>query len=322
MADQVLFCTDAFWAEHGVDVTAIDPSIKTVQLVGTDHIADAELDRITLAFFSPDTWPSRSTNFMGTCVRAPNLSWLQTFSAGTDHAVFNALRDRGVAVTNGSGASAPSIAQTVILYLLALSRDLPHVTRSQSKRRWDPTPSHDLHGTRLGIVGLGAIGTEVARLALAFGVEVIGLRRTVRGDEPCATWPNERFDELLDWADAIAVTAPLTNETRGLFDARAFARMRPGAWFMNVGRGEIVDETALVDALTSGHLGGAGLDVFVTEPLPTDSPLWTLPNVIVTPHSSGDTDRTKRRGIEIFLDNLRSYTAGGELANMTANELS
>src|SRR5690606_32631440 len=132
--------------------------------------------------------------------------------------------------------------------------------------------SVDLHGMRLGIVGLGAIGSETARLAQAFGMHVIGLRRNPTGDEPCETWSPDRLVELLGWADAIAVTAPLTDATRGAFDAAAFAAMRPGAWFVNVGRGEIVVEPALVQALVDGHLGGAALDVFATEPLPADSP--------------------------------------------------
>jgi phosphoglycerate dehydrogenase-like enzyme len=321
MPAPVLFCTDTFWDGWGDEVVAIDPTVEVVRLVGSERITPGDLDRITVAFFSPDAWPDRSANYMGTCVRAPNLEWLHTMSAGTDHPVFSMLRDQGVTVTNSSGASAPSIAQTVMLYLLALGRDLPRLTRAQAARRWDPATSHDLHGLRLGIVGLGAIGAEVVRLADAFGMTTIGLRRTVRGDEPCETWTNDRLTDLLGWADAVVVTAPLTDATRGLFDAAAFAAMRPGAWFVNVGRGEIVDEAALVDALARDHIGGAGLDVFAVEPLPADSPLWLLPNVIVTPHSSGTTDRTHRRAIRLFLDNFRRRTNGAELLNVTGDEL-
>ena len=147
-------------------------------------------------------------------------------------------------------------------------------------------------------------------------MHTIGLRRTVTGDEICETWTNDRFDELLGWADAIAVTAPLTDETRGIFDSAAFARMRPGAWFINVGRGEIVDEQALVDHLVDGHLGGAGLDVFAVEPLPPDSPLWLLANVIITPHSSGTTDLSHRRQVDMFVDNFRRHAAGESMTNI------
>ena len=316
MGPTVLFCTDTLWDERGDDIVAIDPTVEFVRLVGDEQITLSDLERITVAFFSPDTWPTRTRPFMGACLRAPNLRWLQTFSAGTDSPVFAAMQERGITVTNSSGSSAPSIAQTVMLYVLAISRDLPRTLRDQGERRWDPRTSTDLDGVRLGIVGLGAIGTEVARLAQAFGMDVVGLRRTPTGDEPCLAWSNDRFAELLEWADAIAVTAPLNDDTRGMFDAEAFARMRKGAWFVNVGRGEIVDESALTDSLVSGHLGGAGLDVFVTEPLPAESSLWHLPNVIITPHSSGTTDRSHRRSLDLFVQNFRSWTAGHELDNV------
>lgn len=314
----VLFCSDTFWDDHGDDIVAIDPAIEVVRLVGDEHVTQTDLERITIAFFSGDTWPERSASFLGACTRAPNLEWLQTFSAGTDHPIFGAIRQGGTTVTNSAGSAAPSIAQTVLLYLLALSRDLPRLGREQSSRRWVPGPSRDLHGFRLGIVGLGGIGSEVARLAEAFEMDVIGLRRAVRGDEPCETWPKERFHELLGWADAVVVAAPLTAHTGGMFDSDAFATMRRGSWFVNVGRGEIVDEVALADALSSGHLGGAGLDVFATEPLPATSPLWGLPNVIITPHSSGNTDRSRERSVQQFLDNFRRRTNGEPLRNVTS----
>lgn len=314
----VLFCSDNFWDLRGDDIVAIDPTIEVVRLVGNEHVTPSDLERITIAYFSGDTWPDRASAFLGTCTRAPNLTWMQTFSAGTDHPVFSAIRDAGATLTNSSGSSAPSIAQTVMLYLLALSRDLPRMARAQVARRWEPISTQDLHGLRLGIVGLGEIGSEIARLADAFGMEVTGLRRTVRGDEICQTWTNDRFDELLGWSDAIVVSAPLTSDTAGLFDADAFAKMRAGSWFVNVGRGEIVDEDAMIAALASGHLGGAGLDVFATEPLPPESPLWTLPNVIITPHTSGTTDRSRVRSVDQFVENFRRFTNGEPLVNVTS----
>jgi D-2-hydroxyacid dehydrogenase (NADP+) len=321
MSAPVLFCTDTFWDERGEDVVTIDPTVEVVRLVGDEHVTPSDLARITIAFFSPDAWPERSANFWGTCLRADHLQWLHSMSAGTDHPVFATLRDRGVTVTNSAGAAAPSIAQTVMTYLLALSRDLPRSLRDQADRRWDPGPSVDLHGMRLGVVGLGAIGSETARLAQAFGMDVIGLRRSPTGDEPCPTWTIDRLHDLLGWADAVAVTAPLTAETRGLFDSGAFAAMQRGIWFVNVGRGEIVDEAALVEALLDGHVAGAGLDVFATEPLPADHPLWRFPNVIITPHSSGSTDRTRRRSVDQFVDNFRRFVTGEPLVGVTQNEL-
>ena len=167
----------------------------------------------------------------------------------------------------------------------------------------------------MAVVGMGAIGAEVARLAAHFGVHVIGVRRTPRGDEPCETWPTSRLHELLLQVDDLVLTAPLTDETRGLIGAYEFALLPQGAHVINVGRGPVIDEAALIAALQSGHLGGAALDVFEVEPLPTTNPLWEMPNVIVTPHSSGNTDLAIERTLEVFTDNLGRYARGEPLQN-------
>jgi D-2-hydroxyacid dehydrogenase (NADP+) len=316
MSGTVLFCTDTFWDEAGDRIVALDPTVEVVRLVGDEQVIASDLERITAACFSSDVYPDRMRAFLGVCSRARRLAWLHTSFAGTDHPVFDALLARGITITNGVGVSAPSIAGTVMLYLLALSRDLPRWTREQDARRWEPRRFDDLAGKKLGIVGMGSIGGEVARLAAAFDMEVIGLRRRPRGDESCPTWPADALPKLLAWADVVVVTAPLTDATRGMFDATAFAAMRPGAWFVNVGRGEVVDEAALVDALARGQVGGAGLDVFATEPLPNDSPLWSMPNVIITPHSSGVTSRSYRRSIDLFVDNFGRHARGEPLRNV------
>lgn len=312
----VMFCTDTFWADYGDEIVAIDPAIEPVLLVGDEHVSDADLDRITTAFLTPDTWPDRVRPFIGSVMRCNDLRWLQIAFAGTDAPVFRTLMERGVTLTNASGATAPAIAQTVAMYLLMLSRRMPELDAARAERRWEPARSADLPGLRVGIVGYGAIGAEVAAITSALGAEPIGLRRSVRGDEGIEMWTNDRFGELLEWADAIVVTAPLTPETEGMFGADEFARMRPGSWFVNVGRGAICDEEALIDALSSRHLGGAGLDVFVTEPLPEDSPFWSLPNVIMTPHCSGDTPLSDERAVQIMIENLRLRTAGEPMRNV------
>jgi D-2-hydroxyacid dehydrogenase (NADP+) len=311
----VLFCTDEFWDARGEELVAIDPTIEVVRLVGDEHVTPSDLERITIAFQTPDLWRGRIREFMGAAVRCPNLRWMQTSAAGTDHEVYSRLSANGVRLTTGAGTTAPAIAQTVMLYLLALSRDLPRLRQAQAERRWAPEDLIDLEGKKVGIVGFGSIGHEVARLATAFGMDPIGLRRTPHPEDPYPNWPNDRFDELLAWADAIVVAAPLTDETSGMFDAAAFARMKPGAWFVNVGRGPIVDEDALVSALVDGRIAGAGLDVFAVEPLPADSPLWSMPNVIITPHSSGDTDSSNRRAVELTMENFRRFTNGEALLN-------
>ena len=255
MAD-VMFCTDTFWDDYGDRVLAIDPTVEPVCLVGDEHVSDADLERITMAFLTPDTWPDRVRPFVGSVMRCTDLQWLQIAFAGTDAPVFRTLMDRGVTLSTASGATAPAIAHTVAMYLLMLSRRMPQLDAARTERRWEPARSADMHGLRVGIVGYGAIGAEVAAITGAFGAEPIGLRRSVRGDEGIEIWTNDRFGELLEWADAIVVTAPLTPETEGMFGADEFARMRPGSWFVNVGRGAICDEEALIDALSSGDRAG------------------------------------------------------------------
>jgi D-2-hydroxyacid dehydrogenase (NADP+) len=311
----VLFCTDTLWSQRCDELLAVAPGIDVVQLVGDGRIADDDLGRITVACFSADAWPDRAAAFLRVCLDAPNLRWLHTFSAGVDHPVFRSFVDRGVRLTTSSGASAVPIAHTVLMYLLALARALPAWGRAQAEHDWAPHRSLDLDGLTVGVVGMGPIGQEIARVTAAIGMRPIGMRRTVTGTEPCETWTLDRLHELAGVVDALVLAIPLTDDTRDLIDADVFTAMRPGALFVNVARGEVVDEPALIDALTSGHLGGAALDVFATEPLPPDNALWDLPNVIVTPHSSGTTDGAHRRATDMFVENLARYAAGTTLRN-------
>jgi phosphoglycerate dehydrogenase-like enzyme len=203
----------------------------------------------------------------------------------------------------------------VIAYLLALSRDLPGWFRAQRERKWEPRIIGDLQGRVLGVVGLGPIGREVARLGAALGMRVVGLRRTPCGDEPCETWPMERLHDLLAGADAVVLALPLTADTRHLIGTDALARLKPDAVIVNVGRGELIDEAALIEALVARRIGGAALDVFETEPLPSDSPLWDLPNVIITAHSAGHNPANSERATGIFIENLARYLNRQPLRN-------
>jgi D-2-hydroxyacid dehydrogenase (NADP+) len=310
-----LLCTEWF-AEHYHDrLTAAAPDVAIVRLTPDVVVPDAELARVDAVFFSADSYPATSAQLLGAATRAPNLRWLHTFSAGTDHPIFGQFRDRGVRITTSSGANAAPIARTVVLYLLALSRDLRGVLRDQAAHVWDPRPFDDVDGKTIGVVGMGPIAREVIRLATALGMRPIGMRRAVLGDEPCETWTLDRLTELAGVADVLALALPLNDDTRGIVSADVIAAMRPGAVFVNVGRGDLVDEPALVAALASGHLGGAGLDVFATEPLPAESPLWDLPNVIITPHNSANTGSSGVAAAELFLDNLARYVRGEALHN-------
>jgi len=274
-----------------------------------------EIASIDLAVFSADLWSgNRGPSFFKVLLQA-QPKWLHIFAAGVDNPVFAEIRSRGIRLTHSAGSSAIPIAHTVIMQVLALSRAARTFAVAQSAHEWAETDVVDVEGRTMGIVGLGNIGAEVARLAQQFGMRVIGVRRSPTGDEPCETWSTDRLHELLPMVDVLVLTAPLNADTLGMIGAKELALLPAGAHVVNVGRGKVIDEPALAAALASGHLGGASLDVFVVEPLPTESPLWDLPNVILTPHSAGDTPLAAARAAEIFADNLGRFVRGEPLCN-------
>jgi phosphoglycerate dehydrogenase-like enzyme len=279
-------------------------------------LADDAMARIDLAVFTADIWyDDRGPAFFKTLLRAPNAKWLHMFAAGTDDPVFAAVRSRGIRLTHSAGSSGTTIAHTVIMQAIALCRGTRALAVAQQERRWAERDVTDVEGRTMGIIGLGNIGSEVARLAQHFGIRVIGVRRSPQGDEPCETWPTSRLRELLPLVDDLVLTAPLTDETRNMIGERELALLPQGAHIINIGRGQLIDEPALIAALQSGHLGGAALDVFVVEPLPAASPLWDLPNVIVTPHSAGGTPLATQRAADIFADNFGRYLRSETLIN-------
>jgi phosphoglycerate dehydrogenase-like enzyme len=309
-----LLLSDFVERRHAPSIEAAAPELaRAVLQPGGD--VDGDLAEVEIAYFSGDLYPDRAADFWRPVLQLPRLRWLHTYSAGVDHWVFQKLLEKGVRITNSSGASAVPIAQTALLYILALSRDLRRFLSAQTRHAWEPRDIVDLQAQVLGVVGLGPIGLEVARLGRAFGMRVIGMRRAARGDEPCETWPLSRLQHLLEIADHLVLALPLTPDTRHLIDATALARMKPTATLVNVGRGELVDEAALGTALGERRLAGAGLDVFETEPLPPESPLWDLPNVLITPHSAGTNPGNDERATEIFVDNLGRWLRGQTLVN-------
>lgn len=314
-ADDVLLVSDGLWRDHGARITRLAPALEVVVYEGDEPLPQEVLDRVTLAFFSSDTWPDRSRGIVLSILKSPRLRWLQTFSAGVDSPFFVDLMKRGVRLTTASGATASPIAQTAIMYMLALSRDLRSWMRAQDEREWRRHTFDELDGASLAVVGMGPIGREIARLGSALGMHVEAVRRTPTDTDPWPVHGMDALDDVLSRSRWVACALPLNDDTRGIFDAKRFGVMPKGAFFVNVGRGELVDEDALVDALASGHLAGAGLDVFAVEPLPPDSPLWAMDNVIVTPHNSGSTTSTGARSTEIFLENLARLADGRPLVN-------
>jgi phosphoglycerate dehydrogenase-like enzyme len=312
---RAILASDNVWRSHGERIVAVAPDAEHVVYEGTEPLPADVLAGVDVAFFSSDVWPERTRGIALSIMNTPSLRWLHSFSAGVDSPFFVQQMERGVVLTNSSGATASPIAQTAILYMLALSRDLRAWMRSQDRAEWSMHPIEELDGARLAVIGMGPIGTQIARLGAALGMSVEAVRRTPTGDEPCPTFPFSALPDVLGRADWVAVALPLADETRHLFDAGAFMRMKKGARFINVGRGELVDEPALVEALRSGHLAGAGLDVFEVEPLPGDSPLWAMDNVIVTPHNSGSSPRSAERAIDIFVENLGHWVRDEPLRN-------
>jgi D-2-hydroxyacid dehydrogenase (NADP+) len=310
-----LFCTDTVLDAYGDRIAAIAPDLEVIALRPGEDVSAGDIERITIAFFSNDAWPGRAAAFFEVALGATHLEWFHSMSAGVDSPVFSTFLDRGARLTTSSGASAPPIAGTVMLYLLALSRNLPGWLRSQAAHHWSPSPVRELDGQRLVMVGYGPIGQEVVRLAMAFRMDPVVVRRSERGDEPCRVRPLSELADAVSDAGAVVVALPLAPETRGIISADVIAAMAAEAVFVNVGRGELVDQRALTDALASGRLAGAGLDVFDPEPLAPDDALWDLLNVIISPHTSGSSDGTTARVAEIFLDNLARFVRGEPLCN-------
>jgi phosphoglycerate dehydrogenase-like enzyme len=249
----------------------------------------------------------------------PNLRWIMTLGAGIDR-LSPGLAAR-VLLTNGAGIGAEPIAEQVLMYLFMLARGEHVYFRRQMARHWEKgVPVREIAGMTMGIVGFGAIGAAVARRARGLGMRVIALRRSATGraadalaDEVC---PPSDLAYLLGSSDVVVLAVPLTAETRGLIGREELAGMRSGAYLINVARGPVVDEAALVAALRSGRLAGAGIDVFDDEPLPPDSPFWDLPNVIVTPHSASAAEHRAPRLADLVCDNLRRYLDGQPLRNV------
>ena len=254
---------------------------------------------------------------------ARRLRWFHAGSAGVEHLDLHALRKHSVVLTNSRGVSAPNMAEHAIGMMVALARRFPRLMREQAAHSWRDEDTHrevrELGEETVLIIGTGEIGSQVASRAAAFGMRVEGLRRRTQAETLpnfARIWSAEELFEALSGADHVVVTLPDTPGTRGLLDAAAFAACKPGAMIYNVGRGAVIDTAALVAAVQSGHLGGAGLDVTEPQPLPADSPLWDLENVLITAHTSGASPRYWERQEALLSDNLARYLDGRPLRNL------
>jgi phosphoglycerate dehydrogenase-like enzyme len=250
---------------------------------------------------------------------APKLRWIHAPSAAVHELLFADLVNSDVLVTNSREVHGPVVAEHVMALILALAKKIPQAALLQQKHIWgqeamwnEGVPPRELAGATLGLIGVGSIGRRVARMAAAMGMRVIAVREHVEKGSPEgveAVFAPAALDEMLRQSDYVVLAAPLIAATQGLINADRFAVMKPGACLINVGRGPQVDEAALVEALRSRRIAGAALDVFECEPLPADSPLWGVENLLITPHTAGLTDKLWHRHYELFSDNLRRYLA-------------
>lgn len=249
---------------------------------------------------------------------APRLCFIQSISAGTDQYWREALGAAGIRVASAQGANERAVAEHAIALILALARKLPEARDNQSARKWRgmigeiARREDELGGKTLVIVGMGRIGSRLAQLAKAFDMQVVGVRRDVTRGAGAAdrVVGEDRLLAVLPQADFVALTCPLTPATENLIDARALAAMKPSACLVNVARGKVVNEPALVDALGRNRIAGAALDCVWQEPLPAESALWSVPNVLITPHTAGETRRYEDNVIDLLLENLERLWRG------------
>ncbi len=308
-------------------IRAAAPGARIVT-ISVEGLADGPLDDVEVmlrGWLTPDA-------FDRVLSRAPRLAWVHSATSGVEGALTPAAMERRIVVTNARGVFSRPIAEYVVMMILAVSRRLPQLLELQRERTWQPLEGAELRDVTVGIVGLGSIGRAVGALATAFGCRVVAVRRHA-GTEPR---PADRDDdgrplgavmldrvggpeslpELLAESDFVVLAAPLTPETEEMIDARTLAMFKPGAWLINVARGRLIDERALLRALEDGALGGAVLDTFRDEPLPATSPFYDLSNVIVTPHTAWSSGRVLDRSVELFCDNLRRFAAGETMLNL------
>jgi D-2-hydroxyacid dehydrogenase (NADP+) len=294
---------------HLEQIRAVNSRVRVTATADREHACTLAKDaEVIVAWNVPD----------GVIERATRLKWIHATAAGVDTLLFPSVLNGRVLLTSSVGIHTTVLPEHVMAVILAFARRLHVAVRNQMARRWNRGAAigEELEGKVLGVLGLGAIGRALAPRAAAFGMRVIGTKRSPE-DIPHVekVLPPDGTAEVLQTADFVVVLLPLTAQTRGLIDAKALARMKPTAVLINVGRGPVVQEAALIDALRQGTIAGAGLDVFDREPLPADSPLYELKNVIITPHVSGASPTYLDRAIPLFCENLRRYLAGAPMLN-------
>jgi phosphoglycerate dehydrogenase-like enzyme len=301
--------------EHIARITDATPGSRIIT-VSLEGLADGDLSDVEVLLRGP----MPQTIFDRLLGRCPRLMWVHSATAGVERVLTPTALERGIAITNARGVFSDPIAEYVLMMILTISRRLPQLLELQRERTWQPLEGREMADITVGVVGLGSIGRRVAELALTFGSRVIATRRQPGMPEGLngriEVLPPEQLAELMSGSDFVVLALPLTSGTEGMFDASLLDHAKPGSWLINVARGALVDDRALLRAVRDGPLGGAVLDAFRDEPLPPDSPLYSSPNIIVTPHTSWSSGRVLDRSIGLFCENLERFRKGEPLLNL------
>ncbi len=319
-ATSAVMVSHSFWQQHGAELQKLTSSRLAIRVVPCpDDLPEVPLEAVGCAYFSVDAFTD--TEFIAQLRQAPNLRWVHIFTAGADLPVCEALQEQGVAITTSSGANATPVAHSVLAAILGFNRRMPRFFAEKAERQWRPllgaAAPEALEATTATIVGMGPIGQETARLCQAFGMHTIGVRRSATPAPHChETIAFGQLHEVLPRTDWLVLVCPLTPQTDQWINADAMALLPHHAHLINVSRGRVVVEADLIHALRTQVIAGAYCDVFETEPLPADSPLWDLPNLVLSPHSAGLSQAFSRNAAHAFLDNLQRWLDHQPLHNL------
>ena len=286
------------------DATVVVPAEHDL----ADELRDAE---VFFGYHTPEVFAN-----------ADKLKWIQATAAGMDVLLSPEVKARDILVTNASGVHAPQVAEMAWALTLSIARGVALYVRQQREHHWEWGPIYDIDGRTAGVIGLGGIGRRYARVAAAFGMNVLAVdaHPVSKPDFVDSLWGMDRLDDLVETADVILTSCPYTEDTHHLINGERIAKMKPTAIVVNIARGGIVDEDALSEALLEGRIAGAGIDVCETEPLPPDSPLWDVPNLVITPHCGGLGPARMGRLAQFFCENLQHYLDGDPLQNVVDQE--
>jgi phosphoglycerate dehydrogenase-like enzyme len=326
----------ALEAGHVARIAAVDPAVQVLyapELLPTtryaaDHhgpprdLSEADLERWRSMRAAADV--SFDFDWLDPAAMAancPRLRWVQASSSGIGQFIERSgLGDSDITFTTAAGVHAIPLAEFALTGVLYFVKELPYLARRQSARSWERYTTRQLAGRRVTVVGLGQVGRKTCELFTALGAEVVGVARYADAPGAATVVAVDAIDEVLPHSDAIVLCCPLTPETRGLLSARRLRLLPPGAIVVNIARGPVIDEPAMIEALADGHLGGAFLDVAAVEPLPAESPLWDMPNVLISPHSASTVDAENATLTSLFCDNLRRWLDGAPLRNVYSRE--